>query len=80
MQSTLPSQLHQENANASGVRTSYVHWHAIGAVEPTTRPNVLLIVHVRLTRRWENETELPSFRGLAPLYGVIAAKRAAGVA
>jgi hypothetical protein len=51
----------QENANASGVRTSDVHWHAIGVVEPTTRPYVLLIVQVRLTRRWENETKLPSY-------------------
>ncbi|MGD0653547.1 MAG: hypothetical protein ABSA16_04330 [Thermoguttaceae bacterium] len=38
-----------------------MYWHAIGAVEPTTRPIVLLIVHVRLTRRWENETKLPIF-------------------
>ena len=63
----------QENANASGVRTS-------GRARardkgPGTNQPAQVIAHrpIRLTRRWENETKFPSFRGLAPLYGVFAA-------
>jgi hypothetical protein len=64
----------QENANASAVGTSGVPEHAIRALEPTSRPEELLNVPLRLTRRWENEKKLSrvALRS-TPVYEVSAA-------
>jgi hypothetical protein len=46
----------------------------------TDQPNLLLIVLLRLTRRWENETKFPSVLNTLLLSTGYCGKRAAGVA